>query len=173
MIYQIIKWWGQYRPNTNAKMEKWFHVLQRLHFTLQYENIQTTNWQEQIAMISFDELTHFSKTQFFYMLSRNRTLCGVKPYIRATCNPDADSWVADFIAWWINQDTGYPIPERSGKIRWMYRLNDEIHWGNSKKELIERLDLQRGPRSAKERDLYCLKAYGQQNSYGSGPWIYG
>ena len=42
-------------------------------------------WQgSQIAYIGFDELTHFSKYTFFYMLSRNRTTCGVKPYIRAT-----------------------------------------------------------------------------------------
>ena len=36
------------------------------------------------------------------MVSRNRSTSSVKPYIRATCNPDADSWVADFLAWWIH-----------------------------------------------------------------------
>ena len=83
------------------------------------------SWQgSQVTMIGFDELTHFSEYQFFYMLSRNRTDSGVAPYVRATCNPDADSWVAEFIKWWIDQDTGYPIPERSGKIRWMVRLNE-------------------------------------------------
>ena len=56
------------------------------------------DWQgSQIPLIMFDELTHFSESVFFYMLSRNRSMCGVKPYIRATCNPDADSWVANFI----------------------------------------------------------------------------
>lgn len=96
------------------------------------------NWQgSQIAMIGFDELTHFTKHQFFYMLSRNRTDSGVAPYVRATCNPDADSWVADFIKWWINQETGYPIQERSGVIRYMIRVNDEIIWGDSKEELAE------------------------------------
>jgi len=69
------------------------------------------------------------------MLSRNRTDSGVAPYVRATCNPDADSWVADFIKWWITPETGYPIPERSGVIRYMVRLNDEIIWGDSKEEL--------------------------------------
>ena len=49
------------------------------------------------ALICFDELTHFTAHQFFYMVSRNRSTCGVRPYIRATCNPDADSWVADFL----------------------------------------------------------------------------
>lgn len=95
-----------------------------------------SNWQgSQIAMIGYDELTHFTKRQFFYMLSRNRSGCGVKPYIRATCNPDADSWVAEFISWWIDQDTGYPILKRSGKIRYMVRVNEEIRWADTKEEL--------------------------------------
>lgn len=95
------------------------------------------SWQgSQIAMIGFDELTHFSKYQFFYMLSRNRTDSGVIPYVRATCNPDADSWVAEFIKWWIDQETGYPIPERSGKVRWMVRLNEVIYWFDTKQEAI-------------------------------------
>lgn len=96
------------------------------------------SWQgSQIAMIGFDELTHFSEYSFFYMLSRNRTTCGVKPYVRATCNPDADSWVAKFIEWWIDKDTGYPIKERSGKIRWMVRINESILWTDSRKAAVK------------------------------------
>ena len=89
-------------------------------------------------MIGFDELTHFTKAQFFYMLSRNRSACGIRPYVRGTCNPDADSFVADLIAWWIDQDTGYAIPERSGVIRFMGRLNDEIIWGDSVEEVVRK-----------------------------------
>ena len=66
------------------------------------------DWQgAQITLICFDELTHFSRHQFFYMVGRNRSTCGVPPYIRATCNPD-DSWAADFLAWWIDPETGAP-----------------------------------------------------------------
>jgi len=94
------------------------------------------NWQgSQIPLICFDELTHFSQSQFFYMLSRNRSLCGVRPYVRATTNPDADSWVAEFIAWWINQDTGFPIPERSGVLRWFIRVNDKLLWASDPETL--------------------------------------
>jgi len=100
------------------------------------------SWQgTEIAYIGFDELTHFTKHQFLYMLSRNRTTCGVRPYVRATCNPDCDSWVADFISWWIDQETGYAIPERSGVMRWMVVLNDIIHWGNSPEELAKEYDV--------------------------------
>jgi predicted phage terminase large subunit-like protein len=95
----------------------------------------------QICAIFFDELTHFDKDVFFYMLSRNRSTCGIKPFMRATCNPDADSWVADFISWWINPETGYAIPERSGKKRWFIRRGDEITWADKKSELIETFNL--------------------------------
>lgn len=92
----------------------------------------------QIPLIVFDELTHFTKKQFFYMLSRNRSTCGVKPYVRASTNPDPDSWVAEFIKWWIDQNTGVAIPERSGAIRWFYMIDDNFVWGDSKEELIEK-----------------------------------
>ena len=95
-------------------------------------------WQgTEIALIEFDELTHFSEKIFFYMRSRNRSTCGVAPYIRASCNPDADSWVANFISWWIDPDTGYAIQERSGKIRYMARVNEELVWGDSPEEVVQ------------------------------------
>lgn len=91
----------------------------------------------QIPLICFDELTHFTPTQFWYMVSRNRSMCGVRPYIRATCNPDADSWVADLIAWWIDQETGLPISERAGVLRWFVRVGDVLVWADSPGELGE------------------------------------
>ena len=86
----------------------------------------------------FDELTHFNEDVFWYMFSRNRSDSGVPGYIRATTNPDPDSWVAEFISWWINQDTGYAIPERSGKIRWFIRVNGEVIWGDNRMDLLKR-----------------------------------
>lgn len=95
------------------------------------------DWQgSQIPLICFDELTHFSESQFFYMLSRNRSTCGVRPYIRATTNPDADSWVTEFIDWWIGED-GYIIEERSGVTRWFIRKDGQVIWGDTKEELVE------------------------------------
>ena len=90
------------------------------------------------CFIGFDELCHFSQNQFFYMLSRNRSVCGVKPYVRATCNPDVDSWVAEFISWWINPETGYPIQERSGVLRYFCRVEGAVQWGDSPSELVEK-----------------------------------
>lgn len=103
----------------------------------------------QIALICFDELQHFSEEQFFYMMSRNRSTCGVKPYIRGSCNPDPDSWLARLLEWWIDQDRllpdgsdnpqyGLAIPERSGIIRYFVRDGENLHWADTREELQER-----------------------------------
>src|SRR6516162_2828801 len=75
------------------------------------------------------------------MISRNRSTCGVRPYIRATCNPDADSWVADFLEWWLDPETGFPIPERAGVLRYYVRVADKIEWADRPEDLMEYLPL--------------------------------
>ena len=105
------------------------------------------DWQgSQIPLIGFDELTHFSETQFTYMLSRNRSTSGVPPYIRATCNPDVASWVRAWVDWYID-DKGFPIPERSGVLRWFIKQNDTLYWGDSKEELIQKFGANELPKS--------------------------
>lgn len=111
----------------------------RLKFShLEYEK-NVFDWQgSQICFLGFDELTHFSEKMFFYLLSRNRSTCGVKPYVRATCNPDPDSWVAKLIEWWIDEETGLPIPERDGAVRYFVKSGDDYVWGDTKTEVIEK-----------------------------------
>lgn len=134
-IYGYVK--GAY-PLKTPKLHWTFKSGASVNFSQLGNDEECLSWQgSQITMIGFDELTHFSEYQFFYMLSRNRTDSGIAPYVRATCNPDVDSWVAEYIAWWIDQETGYPIPERSGKVRWMVRLNEEIYWFDIRQEAID------------------------------------
>lgn len=104
---------------------------------LEYENTIYEFQGTEICLIEFDELTHFTEKQFWYMLSRNRSTCGIRPYIRASTNPDPDSFVAKLIQWWWNPDTGYAIPERSGVIRYFARMEEQILWGDTKKEVRE------------------------------------
>lgn len=106
---------------------------------LEHENTKF-KWQgSQVPLICFDELTHFSRSQFFYMLSRNRLggCKGMRPYIRATCNPDPDSWVREFISWWIGDD-GFPIAERAGRVRWFVNVADHVFWADTAAELQAR-----------------------------------
>lgn len=147
-----------YRPlgarfTTSPSIEGYFPSGARVSLChLQLEDSVEDHKGAAYAYIGFDELTSFSKAQFFYMLSRNRSTCGVRPYIRASTNPDADSWVAQFIAWWIDPETGFPISkrwwdrvspkwkgvERSGVLRYFIRRGDDIIWADSARELIDK-----------------------------------
>lgn len=96
------------------------------------------DWQgAQIPLIQFDELTHFTWKQFSYMLSRNRSVSGVKGQIRGTLNPDPDHWARRFIDWWIGKD-GYAIEERSGVIRFFILRGDDVIWGATREELLKK-----------------------------------
>lgn len=93
------------------------------------------NYQgSEINLCCFDEVTMISEYAFTFMLSRNRSTSGLKPYVRMTCNPDADSWLVKWIGWYLNEQ-GFPIPERSGVIRYFVRIENELHWADTLVEL--------------------------------------
>ena len=79
-----------------------------------------------------------SRNMFFYLLTRNRSACGVRPYVRATCNPDPDGWVYEMIQWWIDQETGFPIPERDGVVRYMMVDGENYIWGDTVDEVLKK-----------------------------------
>ena len=81
----------------------------------------------QSAGILMDEVTTFSANMFWFMFSRNRNRSNNKidPYIKATCNPDPESFVADLVSWYIGED-GFAIPERAGVVRYMLRMDGEV-----------------------------------------------
>lgn len=92
----------------------------------------------QIPGIYFDQLEQFEEEQFWHLLGRNRSDCGVKPYVRASCNPRPDCWLSKLLQWWWDTETGYAIPERSGVIRWFVRDGDELIWFDSPEEARRR-----------------------------------
>ena len=119
--------------------------------TIKFSHLETEadiySWQgSQITLVCFDELVHFSEKMFWYLLSRARGMSGVPGYIRATCNPDCDSWVRQLIDWWIGPD-GLPSKERSGVLRWFIRRDDTIIWADTKQELLDRFGKDELPKS--------------------------
>lgn len=114
----------------------------RINFTHLATSKDVYNYQGgEIALLQFDEITHFKESEVFYLISRNRSTSGVRPYVRGTCNPDPDSWVRKFIDWWIDED-GYAIPERSGVLRYFARVADTFVWGDSREELASQYGLE-------------------------------
>ncbi len=115
-------------------------VIQLSH--MQHEKNKYDHKGGQYCMVMFDEITTFSETMVWYIWGRCRIpqfpdktyKCPMSfPLMRATTNPDADSWVRDFIDWWID-DKGFAIPARSGVIRWFVKDPHKggWHWEDSK-----------------------------------------
>jgi predicted phage terminase large subunit-like protein len=109
---------------------------------MQYED-DCRAWDgSEIPLVGYDQLESFTKKQFTYMLTRNRTTCGVDPYMRGTCNPvpkedQTGGWLNRLLAWWIDQETGLAIPERSGVVRYFAVVDEEFVWADDFEQLRE------------------------------------
>jgi predicted phage terminase large subunit-like protein len=111
----------------------------RVHLDhLQYDTDKLKHQGKGYGLVCFDELPHFLESQFWYLFSRNRSMSGVAPYMRATMNPTADTWVKRMIEWYLDERGEYIRPERSGVIRYFYRIDDELDWGDTEDELRAR-----------------------------------
>lgn len=89
-----------------------------------------------IGDIFLDELTFFEEEQFWILFSCQRAGVGgpeMRPRVRATMNPDPDSWVCKFVEWYLDPD-GFAIPERSGVVRWFGRRNGALKWYASEED---------------------------------------
>lgn len=102
---------------------------------LQHENDVHAHQGKAYACIIFEEATHFAESQFWYLLSRARSKCGVRPHVRGTCNPDPRSFLRRLLSWWIDERTGLAIPERSGVKRWFVRDGNTIRWADTQAEM--------------------------------------
>ena len=64
----------------------------------------------------------------------------MNPSIWLSCNPDPDSFLFDWVKWWLHGEDhpnhGLPDPEKNGKVRWILRKEGVIFWGDSKEEMI-------------------------------------
>jgi predicted phage terminase large subunit-like protein len=120
---------------------------------MQHEKSKEEFQGAQIPFIGFDELTHFTRGQFFYMLSRNRSTCGVIPYVRATCNPDANSWVKVFLAPWLDRKFVQPNGEkrtlRSGEIGYFSQVDGIFKWHSQETYERENRELEPQDRTIK------------------------
>jgi phage terminase large subunit-like protein len=126
-----------------AKLNDSFLTIKYEEMKLEFSHLEHEknkyDWDgAEICYLGFDELQHFTKNQFWYLVGRNRSTCGVKPYIRASCMADADSWVKDLILWWLDSDGQYADKSKSGIIRWFVRIEDTINWFDSKELALEK-----------------------------------
>lgn len=110
---------AQWRFPSGAKVN-----LSSLQFQKDLQNYQGS----QLSFVGFDEITQFEQSQVLFLWGRVRSVSGIKGTLRATCNPDRDSWLYTFLSWWICPETGFPIQERSGVIRHFKTVNNSFEW---------------------------------------------
>ncbi len=106
---------------------------------LEHEKDVDDHQGAQYPYIAFDELTHFSERMFWYLAACNRSTCGVRPYIRGTCNPDPDSWVKSMILWYLDDEGRYAREDRAGVLRYFARVDERFVWGNSPEEVRDQV----------------------------------
>jgi len=91
----------------------------------------------QAAYVGWDELTHFTKKQFTYPITRARTMADILTRYRGTCNPDPDHWIKETIRWWLDEEGRFADPKKSGVVRWFVidQLTDQWEWYDSREEI--------------------------------------
>lgn len=107
-----------------------------------FESFKKRMQGKQYSFIGIDEITHCPYKKFKYLMTNNRNAYGIRSRFWGTCNPDPDSWVATFLfnGGWLNTETGYPIPEMDGVVRYCYMPGNDVNeivWGDTRDEVFE------------------------------------
>lgn len=114
--------------------------------TFSYHNMEFPDFHDryqgkQYSYIGIDEVTQMSFRKFKVLTMSNRNAYRIRNRMVGTCNPDPDSWVAKFLEWWIDQQTGLPITERCGKVRYCFMDGDDVTqivWGDTREECFNK-----------------------------------
>ena len=142
---------AEVQPKPNLQSHSWTFPgsKNRLAFShLQHEKDRLRYQGSQVSYIGFDELTHFTSSQFWYLITRNRSTSGFRPIVRCTMNPQGSGWVKDFLVGggylypddYVDKSlSGFPILEMDGVIRYFLRHNDVFIWGDSHVEVARQI----------------------------------
>lgn len=102
----------------------------------------------EISAAMIDEGSQHNEDTVFWIISRLRTKAKMIPNIWITCNPSPDSflcgWLEKYYLYpkgtYLNDELveGRPNPEVDGDLRWFLRLGNEMVWGATKEELVDK-----------------------------------
>lgn len=92
----------------------------------------------EVSKFLVDEGQQYTEEMVVYLMSRMRNPASkCKPHMKITCNPDKNSFLRKWVDWYLLED-GLPDPEKAGKLRYFVRLDNTMHWGDSREELLEK-----------------------------------
>ena len=142
--YEVFNQFGIYNKSKND-MTWNFNSGASLRFSYyadEFDEFKKRFQGKQFAYIGIDEITHCPFKKFKYLLTDNRNAYGIRSRFWGTCNPDPDSWVATFLfdGGWLDRETGFPIPEMDGVIKYFYSPSSEVGeivWGDTREEVFQ------------------------------------
>ena len=90
----------------------------------------------QYSLVIFDEATDFDEDMVVYLLSRMRNAyVDYKPQMFMMTNPDYNSFLRSWIEdYYLDPNTGIPLPEKTGHKRYFFRQGNTMLWYNSLQE---------------------------------------
>jgi len=94
----------------------------------------------EIPAIYIDEIDQIMFSTFLKLMQSNRNSSGIRNRIVGTLNPAPDSWVREFLDFYINTE-GYIDPERDCQTIYFYVYGttvSDILWGETKEVLYEK-----------------------------------
>lgn len=106
-------------------------------------------WEISVALI--DEAQQLGYEEVVYIMSRLRTEAKMKSYMRMTCNPDKNSWLREWVDWYLypegHEEAGIPDPDKCGVLRYFVIQDNTPIWGDSKEELYQKFGASAKPLS--------------------------
>ena len=116
------------RDGYNATEKVWRHGNKILEFgSVPHEDDREKFQGRAHSFVGFDEITHFTPTQYRYLIGWNRSdVKGERCRVVVTGNPPTTAegrWVVDYWAPWL--DPAHPNPARAGELRWFTTIKGE------------------------------------------------
>ena len=140
--YDIYSDYGEYRKAKDSMYWE-FYAGGTMSFSFHsgnYNDFVVRFQGREYPYIGVDEITHMTYEKFKYILTTNRNSKGIRNRVVGTCNPDPDSWVAQFIDWWITPE-GTPDKSKDGVLRYCFMTGETVNdiiWGDTPEEVYEK-----------------------------------
>lgn len=126
----------------------------------------------QFAFGAIDQVEQVSSSQFFAVVSRNRSTSGVRSRMFGSCNPPPDGeehWLTKLLdAGGYLDDEGYPVPEMDGVVRYFIRdgKGDGFLFADTADELLPRCEKDENGAAIPPYSFAFVAALVGDNPYG-------
>lgn len=93
----------------------------------------------QYSLVVFDEAQHQQEVSVLYLMSRLRSKAQMSSQLVMTCNPLYNSFLRNWVEWHLDPETGIPIPERDGVIRFFTNDGGKPVFAVTKEEMFKKV----------------------------------